>query len=230
MLPGDRIRPEGDVSGAVLPESRAGRHDPETQHGDLRQEGARPRLGRGGRGENRSPAQELRAPRGAGHRVPVRRAVGRGSHRPSRRHEPDRKPAVEADLLLRPRAAGRTPEGVVRQGRELRCRPAGVYPSCDDEFARKPRRVEGRPGTEKGGLSLMPKPAPPRPVPRLYLATPVVDDPAPLAAHLPALLAGADIAAVLLRLKSTEPRGMISRIKALAPAVQNTGAALLIED
>jgi thiamine-phosphate pyrophosphorylase len=75
----------------------------------------------------------------------------------------------------------------------------------------------------------MAKPAPPRPVPRLYLATPVVDDPAPLAAHLPALLAGADIAAVLLRLKPTDPRGMISRIKALAPAVQNAGAALLIE-
>jgi thiamine-phosphate pyrophosphorylase len=75
----------------------------------------------------------------------------------------------------------------------------------------------------------MAKPAPPRPVPRLYLATPVVDDPAPLAAHLPALLAGADIAAVLLRLKSTDPRGMISRIKAFAPAVQNGGAALLVE-
>jgi thiamine-phosphate pyrophosphorylase len=75
----------------------------------------------------------------------------------------------------------------------------------------------------------MAKPAPPRPVPRLYLATPVVDDPAPLAAHLPTLLAGADIAAVLLRLKSTDPRGLISRIKAFAPVVQNAGAALLLE-
>ncbi|MEA2891215.1 MAG: thiamine-phosphate pyrophosphorylase [Bradyrhizobium sp.] len=75
----------------------------------------------------------------------------------------------------------------------------------------------------------MAKPAPPRPVPRLYLATPVVDDPAPLAAHLPALLAGADIAAVLLQLKPADPRSLISRIKAFAPAVQNAGAALLIE-
>ena len=75
----------------------------------------------------------------------------------------------------------------------------------------------------------MAKPAPPRPLPRLYLATPIVDDPAPLVATLPALLAGADIAAVLLRLKSTDPRSMISRIKAFAPAVQNSGAALLIE-
>jgi thiamine-phosphate pyrophosphorylase len=73
------------------------------------------------------------------------------------------------------------------------------------------------------------KPAPPRPVPRLYLATPVVDDPSQLAASLPALLAGADIAAVLLRLQPSDPRSMISRIKALAPAVQDFGAALLIE-
>jgi thiamine-phosphate pyrophosphorylase len=69
----------------------------------------------------------------------------------------------------------------------------------------------------------------PRPLPRLYLATPVLDDPSPLAAHLPALLAGADIAAVLLRLAPCDPRSMISRIKAFAPAVQNAGAALLIE-
>ena len=73
------------------------------------------------------------------------------------------------------------------------------------------------------------KPAPPRPVPRLYLATPVVDDPAPLAAGLPGLLAAADVAAVLLRLKPSDPRGMISRIKALAPAMQDSGAAVLID-
>jgi thiamine-phosphate pyrophosphorylase len=73
------------------------------------------------------------------------------------------------------------------------------------------------------------KPAPPRPVPRLYLATPIVDDPAALIASLPALLAGADIAAVLLRLKPADPRTLISRIKALAPAVQNAGAALLLD-
>src|SRR5690349_5918036 len=73
------------------------------------------------------------------------------------------------------------------------------------------------------------KPAPPRPVPRLYLATPVVDDPTPLVASLPGLLAAADVAAVLLRLKPSDPRGMISRIKALAPAVQERGAALLVD-
>src|ERR1043166_9920188 len=73
------------------------------------------------------------------------------------------------------------------------------------------------------------KPAPPRPVPRLYLATPVVDDPATLLADLPGLLAAADVAAVLLRLKPSDPRSMTSRIKALAPAVQDSGAALLID-
>jgi thiamine-phosphate pyrophosphorylase len=66
-------------------------------------------------------------------------------------------------------------------------------------------------------------------VPRLYLATPEVDDPSALIAGLPGLLAGADVAAVLLRLKPTDQRSMISRVKALAPAVQASGAALLLD-
>jgi thiamine-phosphate pyrophosphorylase len=76
---------------------------------------------------------------------------------------------------------------------------------------------------------LAPKPASPRPVPRLYLATPVVDDPSALVSSLPGLLAGADIAAVLLRLAVTDQRTMIARIKALAPVIQNAGAALLLD-
>ena len=73
------------------------------------------------------------------------------------------------------------------------------------------------------------KPVPPRPAPRLYLATRVVDDPEPLATSLPGLLTVADIAAVLVRLRAAEPRGMIARVKALAPAIQNAGAALLLD-
>ena len=73
------------------------------------------------------------------------------------------------------------------------------------------------------------KPAPPRPVPRLYLATPDVDDPSSLLASLPGLLAKADIAAVLLRLKPADPRSLISRVKVLAPAIQESGAALLLD-
>ncbi|MFL6838981.1 MAG: thiamine phosphate synthase [Bradyrhizobium sp.] len=73
------------------------------------------------------------------------------------------------------------------------------------------------------------KPVAPRPVPRLYLATPDVDDPSQLAATLPGLLAAADVAAVLLRLREADQRTMISRVKALAPAIQQAGAALLLD-
>jgi thiamine-phosphate pyrophosphorylase len=78
-------------------------------------------------------------------------------------------------------------------------------------------------------LSLAAKPPPPRPAPRLYLATPEIDDPSQLVSQLPDLLAAADVAAVLVRLKETDQRSMISRLKALAPVVQNAGAALLVD-
>ena len=88
--------------------------------------------------------------------------------------------------------------------------------------------MAGRSGTE-GGIELATKPVPPRPVPRLYLATPDVDDPSSLVKSLPGLLAAADVAAVLLRLKPTDQRSMISRVKTLAPAIQGSGAALLLD-
>jgi thiamine-phosphate pyrophosphorylase len=89
--------------------------------------------------------------------------------------------------------------------------------------------MDGRSGTAEGGIDLANKPVPPRPVPRLYLATPVVDDPALLMVGLPGLLAAADVAAVLLRLKPTDQRTMISRVKTLAPVIQDGGAALLLD-
>ncbi len=73
------------------------------------------------------------------------------------------------------------------------------------------------------------KPVPPRPAPRLYLATPLVDDPSSLMANLATVLAAADVAAVLLRLKPTDQRTMISRVKALAPVIQAAGAAALLD-
>jgi thiamine-phosphate pyrophosphorylase len=73
------------------------------------------------------------------------------------------------------------------------------------------------------------KPPPPRPAPRLYLATPELDDPSQLVSQLPDLLAAADVAAVLVRLKQTDQRSMISRLKALASVIQNTGAALRVD-
>src|SRR6267142_2098815 len=79
--------------------------------------------------------------------------------------------------------------------------------------------ANGRPIWKRRRHRLATKPVPPRPVPRLYLATPEVDDPSSLAAGLPGLLAAADVAAVLLRLKPTDQRSMISRVEALKEAL-----------
>lgn len=73
------------------------------------------------------------------------------------------------------------------------------------------------------------KPIPPQPAPRLYLATPPVSDPAQLLASLPDLLTAADVAAVLLRLAPADERSLIQRTKALAPAIQKAGVALLLD-
>src|SRR6478609_1507791 len=89
--------------------------------------------------------------------------------------------------------------------------------------------ANGRPTWKRRRHRLATKPVPPRPVPRLYVATPDVDDPSSLAASLPGLLADADVAAVLLRLKPTDQRSMIAHIQALAPAIQGKGAALLLD-
>lgn len=66
-------------------------------------------------------------------------------------------------------------------------------------------------------------------VPRLYLATSLISDPAALLKQLPELLTGFDIAALLLRLEQADERSMISRVKAIAPVVQKAGVALLID-
>ena len=73
------------------------------------------------------------------------------------------------------------------------------------------------------------KSVPPRAAPRLYLATPAIEDPSRWVAEFPELLRAADVAAVLVRLKPSDPRTMISRIKLLAPAIQGSGAALLLD-
>jgi len=69
---------------------------------------------------------------------------------------------------------------------------------------------------------------PRRPDPRLYLVSPEVADPAAFAGALAAALAGADVAAVMLRLRANDERSLINIAKALAPPVQNAGAAFLI--
>src|SRR5438552_1540262 len=70
---------------------------------------------------------------------------------------------------------------------------------------------------------------PRRPAPRLYLMTPQVAEPAGLSDALAAALGAADVAAVLLRLTAADDRTLINRVKALAPIVQDKGAALLLD-
>jgi thiamine-phosphate pyrophosphorylase len=63
---------------------------------------------------------------------------------------------------------------------------------------------------------------------RLYLITPQLDDTAAFARDLDALLAAADIAAVLLRLADADERTLLERVKTLAPIVQRRDVALLL--
>jgi thiamine-phosphate pyrophosphorylase len=77
-------------------------------------------------------------------------------------------------------------------------------------------------------MSSRPKPAEPRPTPRLYLVTPPVADAQAFSASLTAALSAGDVAAVLLRLAESDERTLINRAKALAPVVQDKGAALLL--
>ena len=95
--------------------------------------------------------EALRTAGGAGHRLPVRRPVGRGRDGASRRHEPHRRLPLEAHLLLRPRPAGGAAEGVVGQDRERRRRPARVRAPRQDERPCLARPVEER-SREEGGL------------------------------------------------------------------------------
>lgn len=67
------------------------------------------------------------------------------------------------------------------------------------------------------------------PLPRLYLATAVLDTTEDVAAALPALIDEFDIAAVLLRLAPADERTLISRIKAIAPVAQKANAAVLVD-
>jgi thiamine-phosphate pyrophosphorylase len=70
---------------------------------------------------------------------------------------------------------------------------------------------------------------PSRNVPRLYLVTPSVADPAAIAGDLADALNAAAIAAVLLRLAQGDERVLLQRIKALRILIQSNGAALLLD-
>ena len=70
---------------------------------------------------------------------------------------------------------------------------------------------------------------PKRPIPRLYLVTPAVADPATVKDVLGAAVRSGDVAAVRLRLAAADERTLINRAKLLAPMVQDHGAALLLD-
>lgn len=69
----------------------------------------------------------------------------------------------------------------------------------------------------------------PRPQPRLYLATPPVEDADAFAPSLATALAAGDIAAVLLRLAPADERSLINRAKTLAQVAQAKDVALLLD-
>lgn len=68
-----------------------------------------------------------------------------------------------------------------------------------------------------------------RPAPRLYLVTPPVKDAAAFARTLETAIAGADVAAVLLRLAPGGESELAGRIKLIAPVTERKGAALLLD-
>jgi thiamine-phosphate pyrophosphorylase len=78
-------------------------------------------------------------------------------------------------------------------------------------------------------MTSRPKQAEPRPQTRLYLVMPPVEDAQGFTAALAAMLAAGDVAAVLLRLAPSDERTLINRAKAIAPIVQNAGAALVLD-
>jgi thiamine-phosphate pyrophosphorylase len=61
------------------------------------------------------------------------------------------------------------------------------------------------------------------------VVTPAAGDPAALIGALDEMFDAADVAAVLLRLQDSDERGLINRVKAVAPGVQAAGAALLLD-
>jgi len=77
--------------------------------------------------------------------------------------------------------------------------------------------------------SSKPAKAEPRPAPRLYLVTPLVEDATAFAADLTTALAAGDVAAVLLRLAPADERSMINAAKALGAVAQAKDVALLLD-
>jgi thiamine-phosphate pyrophosphorylase len=67
------------------------------------------------------------------------------------------------------------------------------------------------------------------PAARLYLVTPILEDAAAFAPRLAEACAAGEIAAVLARFAPADERTLVNAVKALAPLVQEAGAALVID-
>jgi len=78
-------------------------------------------------------------------------------------------------------------------------------------------------------MASRPKQPQPRALPRFYLVTPPVSDPAAFTSELIPVTEAADVAAVLLRLADADERTLINRVKDVAPSVQDRGIALILE-
>jgi len=76
---------------------------------------------------------------------------------------------------------------------------------------------------------MRPKLATPRPIPRLYLTTPLISDVSDFLLQLTSATHAGDVAAVLLRLADSDERTLINRAKAIAATVQEKDAALLLD-
>jgi thiamine-phosphate pyrophosphorylase len=68
----------------------------------------------------------------------------------------------------------------------------------------------------------------PEPAARLYLVTPPIADADAFAPRLAEACQAGEIAAVLLRLEAADERTLVKRVKALVPAAQERGAAVLV--
>jgi thiamine-phosphate pyrophosphorylase len=68
-----------------------------------------------------------------------------------------------------------------------------------------------------------------RSAPRLYLATPLIDEPGDFAGALGSAIEAADVAAVLLRLRPADERTLINCVKSLAAVVQPKDIALVLD-
>src|SRR3954462_9177245 len=66
------------------------------------------------------------------------------------------------------------------------------------------------------------------PLARLYLITPLLDDAEAFAPRLAEACAAGRVDAVLAHFAGADERGLINKVKALAPSAQEHGAALLI--